>query len=318
MQRTESTTNEPAAPSIPRYLVGGLVAVLGVHLFAAAMQRLTQGYSFVGWLLMPIREFTSDHPTPNPDSTWITIALFIGVMACLHVLRGPLEDVKLFGRTLIPEADELLGVVLHLVSPQSSSPHGRNLSWFELCGIVAGVIGSIVIAIIAVAYVLGLVTFGLGLLLRTVGHYDFVASALLVSGTLAVPLRPAARKLQCWKRLEDIWTKVPSTGSFGILTLGALETVAKADPRFSSFGLDRGQLTHKALGILFAVAVLAWVVGHLTTTAGRASAPDDDSRVPALMFFAAFSSLWLANVGIYTLFVDGIILTLRFHLLPGT
>jgi hypothetical protein len=33
-----------------------------------------------------------------------------------------------------------------------------------------------------------------------------------------------------------------------------------------------------------------------------------------MMFIVAFSAAWLANAGIYTLFLDGVLLTLHRHL----
>ncbi len=171
-------------------------------------------------------------------------------------------------------------------------------------------------ALAAAGIVLGAIA-GLFLLLpwliRAAISYNLTASALLVLALMAITLRPNALRRQTWKTMSDIWLKLPSVSSFGIMTFGVLGFVGTFENAFIRSGMAYSQVSPATLGKLYIGTVLLLGIAYLATTAGKASS-GEDTNTPLWFFAPALICAWLANLGAYTLFLDGVILSLYAHL----
>ena len=70
----------------------------------------------------------------------------------------------------------------------------------------------------------------------------------------------------------------------------------------------------KTLISVYILSILLFGAGMLVTTIGKTKAVDEDSNEPFFWFVPAFILVWVAAVGLYTLFFDAILMTLRAHL----
>jgi hypothetical protein len=171
-------------------------------------------------------------------------------------------------------------------------------------------------AVLATAIVLTAIA-GLVLLLpwlvRSTITYNLTASGLLVFALMTVTLRPSVLKQQTWKTLSDVWLKLPSMSSFGIVAFGVLGFAGTFEGSIIRSGIAYSQVSTRMLVVLYICTVLLLVFAFLATTLGRILSRED-SNVPVAMFALALSCAWLANLGAYTLFLDGVILSLYAHL----
>jgi hypothetical protein len=171
-------------------------------------------------------------------------------------------------------------------------------------------------ALAAACIVLGAIaTFVLLLpwLVRSAISHNLTASALLVLALMALTIRPTVLRRQTWKTISDVWLKLPSVSSFGIMAFGVLGFVGTFESSFIRSGMAYSQVSTATLGMLYLGTVLLLGVAYLATTVGKASC-GEDSNAPVVVFALALSCAWLANLGAYTLFLDGVILSLYAHL----
>jgi hypothetical protein len=150
-------------------------------------------------------------------------------------------------------------------------------------------------------------------LVRSAVSYNLTASAFLVLALMAITLRPTVLRRQTWKTMSDIWLKFPSISSFGIMTFGVLGFVGTFENAFIRSGMAYSQVSPATLGRLYLGTVLLLGIAYLATTAGKASS-GEDTNTPLWFFGPALTCAWLANLGAYTLFLDGVILSLYAHL----
>jgi hypothetical protein len=192
--------------------------------------------------------------------------------------------------------------------PSSISPYSGFGGWTRLIG------GIVVLLVVGVALILFVMN--LPRLVRGAAAYNLYTSCGLVLTLMIWTLRPAVLRQQTWKKLSDVWLKLPTLSAFGFMAFGVVAAVGTVEESLVRNGFAYSQVPLSTLGVIYALTVLLLVVAHLTTTVGKASA-SEESNVPLLMFVLAMGCAWVGTLGAYTLFVDGVILTLYAHLVTA-
>ena len=143
---------------------------------------------------------------------------------------------------------------------------------------------------------------------------NFILSLTFVLALLQLTLRRKFLKKQTWKKISDSWLKwtgvsALSVGGFGLIannkeTVGHLLKIS-SDSEFVNMNL---------LTTTYLLVILFLGLAHLLTQIGKANSDQEESSTPLALFIPAFILTWLSNLGSYSLFINGIILTLHAHL----
>lgn len=142
---------------------------------------------------------------------------------------------------------------------------------------------------------------------------NFVVSLLLVLIPLLSTLRPSVLRRQTWKMLADEWAKWSGVSALSVGGLGFIGLMPKQRAVLLPLAVLRSQLPEGTLVGLYIAFVLIAGMASLLRLVGRASAITEDSWQPIGWFVPSFALYWIANLGMFTLFTNGVILTLMAH-----
>jgi hypothetical protein len=109
----------------------------------------------------------------------------------------------------------------------------------------------------------------------------------------------------------DPWLKLPALSSFAVAGFGAFNFLSTTTPLPDM--MLYSQVTNAQLGATFVASVGCVGLAHLGALVGRASAHDESTNIPLLIFSACLGLAWLGNVGIYTSFLNGVIVTWQWY-----
>ncbi|MBI4888375.1 MAG: hypothetical protein HY824_14870 [Acidobacteria bacterium] len=142
---------------------------------------------------------------------------------------------------------------------------------------------------------------------------NFIISLVLAAGILAFLLKPSIYRHQTWKRLIDPWLKLSGVSSVAIGGFGFVGSDEDTQNRLLRIALEKSQLAPDTLLALYIGVVILTGIAALVTYVGQASAPDENSRIPAAWFRPACALVWLSAVGNFTMFFNGALLTFLAH-----
>jgi hypothetical protein len=149
--------------------------------------------------------------------------------------------------------------------------------------------------------------------LRLALKFDFAISFLLITATFLPTLRRSIISRQSWKKLNDTWLKWSGVSAAAVGGFGFVGTNKAIESSLLKLALDRSQVGLKVLVGSYLLVVLLLGVAALFKTVGVASAVDENTYEPLAWFAPAFGCAWLGNVGLFSLFLDSVMLTLASH-----
>lgn len=239
------------------------------------------------------------------ETPWFGAAVGVGaaglaVLVGLWLAGGPAK---------VKQVLEVAGGALSSVSALPDGFVGVGGSGSSLPALVIMIVVGIGLLGLGIVFALTL----LGYAALAIIHYNFAVSLLLVLCLMGLVLLPPVFRRQTWKKLFDVWLKFPSMSSFAVMGFGVLGFTQDTPVPLVQIAMDQSQLPERHLVTVFLTAVGLIGLSYFMTSIGRAWG-SEESQVPPPLFIAAFGSAWLANVAVYTLFIDGVILTLYAHL----
>ena len=134
----------------------------------------------------------------------------------------------------------------------------------------------------------------------------------LLSLGFQVVLRPRIIKAFTWKRLSDVWLRIPSIPAISLGGLVFIKESKLVDADIIGFGVSTGYVNLHWFLFTYLIAIAVLFVGIITSRVGRTIASVDDSNIPWLAFLVAFLSSWLANVLMFGLLCDGVLLAFHY------
>lgn len=143
-------------------------------------------------------------------------------------------------------------------------------------------------------------------------QYDFGLSVLLTTLVFLPTLRKRILCRQSWKKLGETWLKWSGVSAVAVGGFGFVGVNAAVQPLLQ-LALDRSQVGAKVLVGIYLFVVLLLGLAALFKTAGAASTEDESTYHPLTWFVPAFGCAWLGNVGLFSLFLDSVVLTLVAH-----
>jgi hypothetical protein len=149
--------------------------------------------------------------------------------------------------------------------------------------------------------------------LRLALKFDFALSLLLVIATFLPTLRMSIISRQSWKKLNETWLKWSGVSAAAVGGFGFVGTNKVIESSLLKLALDRSQVGLKVLVGSYLLVVLLLGVAALFKTVGVASAVDENTYEPLAWFAPAFGCAWLGNVGLFSLFLDSVVLTMASH-----
>jgi hypothetical protein len=147
-------------------------------------------------------------------------------------------------------------------------------------------------------------------------RHNFSASFISVFIVMATTLRVAVLRAMSWRRLKELWLSMPgissvlATAGFGGLSF---KNVA-GSLGLRALRLDLSELPAGALIACFLAVVALFGFAHLMSRVGRALTDDDRSHNPIAYFAPAYGSAWIANLGAFALFFNGLLITVYTYL----
>jgi hypothetical protein len=151
-------------------------------------------------------------------------------------------------------------------------------------------------------------------LIAPIRAYNFVLSATAVVTAMAwLTLRAESLKQETWKTLNENYLKIPSFSAVAAMGFGSVGLTEWLQGPMVQSGIRFSQVGARTLGLVFLFMFTCVVLASFIARFGRGPAKEE-SHVPVHMFVAAFAFAWIANVGFWTLLLDGILLTAAAHI----
>jgi len=287
--------------SLGSALLWAVVIVVGVNLIAMVLGHLTQRVAaqltvliVVLVLLVLLYSAQDSHLglSENPTA-WLRLATLVAVIQALTRSKGAHAEPEMrspeseLARRVIPQV--LLG-----------------------CLFIALLLAFVAVSVFHLAL---WITRQLSALapMSVLERENFTVSLVLVLACFSYLLVPSVFRRQSWKKLGDPilkWTGISAltVGGFGLVGL-----TDKSKNALLLIATSKSQLSETALERLYAMTIALAVLAALLRTVGTAASEDDDSRSPFALFVPAFLLGWTSAVGVFTLTINGTLLTLLGH-----
>ena len=176
---------------------------------------------------------------------------------------------------------------------------------------------TLVIALVAAAVVAVLSVYAAVMLFTAaIRRYNLVIGALMVMAPMLY-LFIFDREFvqaQTWKKLKDDWLKMPAPPSVVVAGFAGVSLTTEVTGSLLQSGAMYSQVTDTTFVLLYLLGLLLWSWASYMTVLGKTGARQEDSNRPLLRFTLAFVPALLANLVIYTLFFDGLLLALCAYL----
>lgn len=144
--------------------------------------------------------------------------------------------------------------------------------------------------------------------------YNFWISFILVIFLLQLTLRKSILKTQTWDGIINTWLKFSGIPALAVGGFGIISENTELKNKVIKITTDSTYVDMKLLGIIYTIVILFIGLTYLLSLIGITSSNDRNSNKPPHIFIPAFIIVWIANLGIYTLLFDSILLTLHAHL----
>ena len=143
---------------------------------------------------------------------------------------------------------------------------------------------------------------------------NFILSLIFVLALLQLTLRKKFLKKQTWKKISDSWLKWSGVSALSVGGFGLIAKNKEIAGNLLKITSNSEFVNMNLLTTIYILVILFFGLAHLLTQIGKANSDLEESSTPLALFIPAFILTWLSNLGSYSLFINGIILTLHAHL----
>jgi hypothetical protein len=175
--------------------------------------------------------------------------------------------------------------------------------------------------------IVGILVFGLILGIRfLIPHLQYVFSSkfflkynlefsfLIVLFILQFSLRRRILKNQTWKKLSEIWLKFSGIAGLAVGGFGFIGLVPEIKNKLLKITLSSGYANVRLIVLFYIITLMVMLLSRLFVLMGKTTADDENTNIPLSWFVPAFITAWIANIGIYSLLIDSVVLTFHAHL----
>lgn len=263
---------------------------------------------FIVDLLRPISTFVVQHILSYIFAFLVIIAILLALFK-YNLIPTLGADYYVKGVILHVEGGAQQGFIPQFMRDLIMEFHERRfVLWLSIAALVFAILAFIFL-FIAIFYQIAAFLLSLSIFKK----YNVIFFMIMVFAVFQVILRKEHLESMTWKKLSDLWLKMPIASA---LSVGGFGFIATADtikiPLIKS--AVESEFTNIDLLISLSLAGLGFMIlAWMTDKVGRTLTNDENSNIPKWCFYSTFGLSFISNILMFTSLIDSFFLTMLTH-----